>query len=77
MKPTEHTIHRAALLGELWEHLKLLDEQCTEAMKVALVSRALDNIGGQRTMVREIQSWLLAHGYSPNTYFTADKRQNK
>jgi len=54
------------LLGELWQRLKILDAHCTESMSVALTPRAFDSIEGQRMMVREIQNWLLAHGYSPN-----------
>lgn len=54
------------LLAELWSRLKLLDEHCTDSMAVAMRPRSFDCIEGQRMAFREIQNWLLAHGYSPN-----------
>jgi len=66
----EAVLRCTALLGELWTRLKLLDAHCTDSMAVALTPRSFDCIEGQRMAFREIQHWLVAHGYSPNDKIT-------
>lgn len=64
--PSPAASSAAGLVDDLWHHLKSLDGHCTESMSIALTPRAFDGIEGQRSMVRELQSWMLAHGYSSN-----------
>ena len=64
-----------ALLGELWTHLKDYDRRTTESMGIALTAESCLHSEGQRIAVRSLQSWLLAHGYTPNKEVSVERQK--
>ena len=64
-----------ALLGELWKHLKDYDRRTTESMGIALTAESCLHSEGQRIAVRSLQSWLLAHGYTPNKEVSVERQK--